>query len=248
MRKRIFTIVLFIITAISLNAAELKVPKNTGRIVDLAGTLSSSDKSKIEMSIQQFEQATAGQMEILIIPSLKGDSLEMFSMRVAENWKLGYKGKDNGLLLLVSIKEHKIRMEVGYGFEGTLNDARAGDIIRGMQSFFRANRYGDGIVYAVMRSQEFITGKEASTPIPHVRNRTSSGSSSAIVKIIIFFIIYFVIFFGNRRRRGFTLLSGGYYGGYSGRSGGGFGGGGFGGGFSGGGGGSFGGGGASGGW
>lgn len=246
MHKRFFTICLFsILTAISIHATELKVPRNTGRIVDLAGTLSSSDKSKIEMAIMQFEQATAGQMEVLIIPSLRGDSLEMFSMRVAENWKLGYKGKDNGLLLLISVKEHKIRLEVGYGFEGTLNDARAGDIIRGMQPFFRANRYGDGIVYAVMRSQEFITGKEASSPIPHVRNRTSSSSSAAIVKIIIFFIIYFVIFLGNRRRRGFTLLSGGYYGGYSGRSAGGFGGSG---GFSGGGGGSFGGGGASGGW
>ncbi len=242
MHKRLLTIFLLLLIATAgSNAAELKVPKHTSRIVDKAGIISLDDKSKIEMSILQFERATSGQIAVLIIPSLKGDSLEMFSMRVAEKWKLGSKDRDDGILLLISVKDHKIRLEVGYGFEGKLNDARAGDIIRGMQPFFRANRYGDGIMFAVMRSQEFITGKKATTPLP--RARTSSGITPGVVKMIIFITIYFVILFGNRRRRGFTLLSGGYYGGYSGRSSGGFGGGGFSGG-----GGSFGGGGASGGW
>lgn len=235
MRKYLLGFVLVFLTSSIVFATELKVPKLTGRVVDRAGVLSSSERKVIENYIFSFEQATHGQMAVLIISSLRGDSLEMFSMRVAEKWKIGSKGKDNGLLLLVSIKDRKIRLEVGYGFEGNLNDARAGDIIRGMKPYFRAGKYGAGIEFAVIRAQEFITGKQGIPPPSSPRNYKSSRKQGSFIFNIIFIVIILILNIGFRRR-GFIILSSGGYG-----SSGGFGG------FSGGGG-SFGGGGASGGW
>ena len=240
MLKKTISLFIFILTiTASLTIAELKVPKLTSRVVDRTGMLSAQDNRQIETVIKQFEAATKGQMAVLIIPSLKGDSLELYSMRVAEEWKIGYKGQDNGLLLLISKNDHKMRLEVGYGFEGNINDARAGDIIRGIGPYFRAGRFADGINFAVLRSQEIITGNKAAIPPPPPRQLINK-KTKAISPFFIFLIIYIIIsIFG--RRRGFFLYAGGL-----GRSGfgGGFGGGG---GFSGGGG-SFGGGGASGGW
>jgi uncharacterized protein len=246
--RKFFAWVCVLLLAFPLaGAAELKVPSLTGRVVDKAGALSSTEEALVDGAIIGFESATGGQLAVLVIPSLDGDALDSFSMRVAEKWKLGYKGKDNGILLLVAVKEKKIRFEVGYGFEGQINDARAGDIIRGMRDYFRAGRFGDGIVYAVMSAQEMITGKKPSgvPAAPVHRSRRKSGQGSLIFVIAI--IIVLNSLFRRRGRGGMILYSGGFRGG---GFGGGFGsgGGGFSGGGCSGGGGSFGGGGASGGW
>ncbi len=243
MLKRLLPLLaLFIFSAtLNINAKELKVPALTGRVVDTAGLLSPADKSRITSAIRQFETATKGQMAVLIIPSLKGDSLEGFSIRVVDKWKLGDKKRDDGILLLISVKDHKIRLEVGYGFEGNINDARAGDIIRAMAPYFRAGKFTDGIIYAVAKSQEYITGKPASTSIaapPHSGRNTNKSKSPILFRIFVFFIIIIIIFTNGIRRPGIIFYGGGFSSG-----GGGFGGGGFSGG-----GGGFGGGGASGGW
>ena len=242
MRKKLFIYLsLSLLLTISNISAELKVPALTGRVIDQTGMLTANEKSRIKVAITGFESATHGQFAVLIIPSLKGDSLEMFSMRVVEKWKLGDKKRDDGLLLLISRKERKMRLEVGYGLEGYINDARAGDIIRAMGPYFRNGKFTDGIIFAILRSQEFITGKKADIPPPPAQSSNDLTSNHKRALRTLFLIIAIIIVFtGRPGRRGIVLYSGGY------RSGG-FGGGGFGGGFSGGGGG-FGGGGASGGW
>ena len=247
MRKYIIYLCLIFAASVTLvYGAELKVPKLTGRVVDNARLLSTAEKSKVESTIMQFENATKGQMAVLIIPSLDGDALEPFSMRVAEKWKIGYKGKDNGILLLISVNDHKIRFEVGYGYEGNINDARAGDIIRDMGPYFRARRFGDGITFAVIRAQEMITGKTAATAPPAISHSGKSGGGDIFFRILMLVVVFIIIFNISHRSGGsFLIYSGGYRGGYR---GGGFGGGGFGGGGFSGGGGGFGGGGASGGW
>jgi uncharacterized protein len=226
--------------------AELTVPPLTGRVVDRAGMLSAEEKQSITRALVALEATPNGaQAAVLTIPRLDGDSLEMFSMRVVEEWKLGKKNIDNGLLLLIVRDDRKMRIETGYGLEGRLTDARAGDIIRAMQPYFRARRYDQGILFAISETGTILTGKRV-TPAPKrvARRSRDKGSFLPWVIFLLFFVVPWVI--RLRTGRGCTIFYGGY-GGYRGSHRGGFSGGGFGGGFSGGGGG-FGGGGASGGW
>ena len=228
--------------------AELEVPRHTGWVVDRAQMLSQSEEQRITTALQGLKAARGGaQMAVLTIPSLEGDSLEMFSMRVVESWKLGRKDIDNGLLLLIVRDDRKIRLEVGYGLEGRLNDARCGDIIRDMGPFFRDRRFADGAMFAVGRVQQHLTGNApAGVPRQPARSRSRSRTSPGMLLLFIIFFFILPAIFRSRYGWGHTIYIGGSR--HRGSGLGGFSGGGFsGGGFSGGGGG-FGGGGASGGW
>ena len=219
--------------ALWLGAVE--VPPLTGRVVDRAGVFGAG-ASRVEAAVLALENASGGQMAVLTVPTLDGEPIEDFSIRVAEAWKIGRKGKDNGAILVIVPDDREMRLEIGYGWEGEINDAKAGDVIRDMAPFFRAGNYADGAVYAVGKVQEFVTGKAPEgQPVPP--KRRDSGDSP--VAAIIVFVVILLLVLG--RGRGFIFLGGGGFGG-----GGGFRGGG-GGSFSGGGGG-FGGGGASGKW
>ena len=96
----------------------LDVPKLTGPVVDLAGVLSRDDQAKIAASILQFQQTYGPQLQVLVVPSLEDESLEGYSIKVVDKWKLGTKGKDDGVLLLVATESRKVRIEVGRGLEG----------------------------------------------------------------------------------------------------------------------------------
>ena len=228
--------------------ADLQVPKLTGRVVDNAHLLSSNDKAKITNAIKRFESGTGGQMAVLTIPSLNGEVLEEFSIKVADKWKIGHKGKDNGLILLIAKKERKIRFEVGSGWEGVINDARTGDIIREMKPYFKSKQFKDGILFAINKAHKDITGKKLGISFTHhKKGKKSFARYFPFIFIILFFIISFFSRSssntytgrGYKTRRRFWLGGGGFGGGgFSGGGGGGFSGGG----------GGFSGGGASGGW
>lgn len=111
-------------------ASALDVPPLTGRVVDRAHVLPTSTAESLTAQLAAHETQSSNQVAVLIIPSLEGESLEEFSHRVATTWKLGQKGTDNGALLLIAIGERKVRIEVGYGLEGALTDARSAQIIR----------------------------------------------------------------------------------------------------------------------
>lgn len=115
---------------IAASAWALDVPPLTGRVVDLAHILPADVAVALTQDLETHETKTSNQVAVLIVPSLEGDPLEEFSHRVATTWKLGRKGTDNGVLLLVSLKDRKVRIEVGYGLEGTLTDLRSAHIIR----------------------------------------------------------------------------------------------------------------------
>ncbi len=204
--------------------AELAVPPLSGRLVDRAGMFAGADSARVEQAIMELEQATGGQLAVLTMPALNGDALEPFSMRVAEKWRIGHKGRDDGVLLLVVRDSREIRFEIGRGWEGAINDARAGDIIRGMQPYFRAGNFGDGTIYAVRRVQGFVTGKPPTgLPSPPAIPPGHGGDGAIhIGKLSIdpiwgfFALIVFIFAIGtlsDRRRHGRT-----YGGGYSGWS------------------------------
>ncbi len=228
---------IILIAAVTMTVSAVDVPPLTGRVVDRAGVFGANGAAQIEQAIMELERATGGQMAVLAIPTLEKTSIEEFGIAVMDKWKIGQKGKDNGAILILAVQDRKMRLEIGYGWEGQINDARAGDVIRAMAPYLRENRYADGVVYAVGAVQKYITGQAPAPPAPPQQQQQSEGNDWGSAIGVLFFIFIFLML----GRRG--IFIGGFGGGFGGGRGG-FGGGG---GFSGGGG-RGGGGGASGGW
>src|SRR5208337_2575467 len=115
-------------------------------VVDLAGIVDDATKARLNSSLRELEEKTTAQMVILTVPGLNGESLEDLSLRTAEKWKLGQKGKDNGVLLLISLQERKYRFEIGYGLERVLPDSLVGSIGRSyLVPNFRNGDYSKGV-------------------------------------------------------------------------------------------------------
>ena len=243
--------VLFLFAATILSARE--VPPLSGPVNDYAAILSADEKQTLESFLLALDRQTGVQIAVLTIPSLEGESLESFSLKTVEQWKLGEQDADNGALLLVSLGDRAVRIETGYGLEGTLTDVKSGLIIRNVIApRFREGKYGAGILEAV-RNMAGIATDNREILSESVKNPQKEKSGGNLAGLLFFIVFYLIMRAGFHRRGGlFTgLLLGSMLGGRRGGSGGGFSSGGFGGfsggGFSGGSGG-FGGGGASGGW
>ncbi|HVP78575.1 MAG TPA: TPM domain-containing protein [Thermodesulfobacteriota bacterium] len=127
--KKYFSLTILLFLCLPFAAYSLEVPKLQGYINDYAEMISPAAKSKLEETLRAFEQSDSTQIVILTVPSLEGENIEDFGIKVGEAWKIGQKGKDNGAILIVSKQERKIRIEVGYGLEGRLTDLTAGRII-----------------------------------------------------------------------------------------------------------------------
>jgi uncharacterized protein len=241
-------------------SAEVAIPNSPPNyVVDLAEIIDASTEAGLNRYLLELEQKTTAQMVVLTINSLEGEPIEDFSIDVAHNrWKLGQKGKDNGILLLVSLQERKYRFETGYGLEGVLPDSLVGSIGRQyIVPYFQKGDYTTGIAAATLAAIKIIAG-DAGVEIagmPKLQTREGYRSSGGKRKkpgilgsiFSILFIIAMIYMFIKHPRLFLLLLMMNMLGG--GRRSGWGGGGGFGGGsFGGGGGGGFGGGGAGGGW
>lgn len=246
------TILLHLLPGLVSFTHALDVPPLRGRVNDYAGVMNQDQVRSLESRLDQFEQETGHQVAVLTIPTLDGEDIEGFSIRVAENWKIGKKGFDNGVILVVAVKDRRLRLEVGYGLEGVLPDAIANQIISEyIVPRFRSQDYGGGIIAGIDAVLKVIK-KE---PLPEAARKKGGKPASGLnsfamlaVTLGLFGLMAFAS--ANRRRNRMWATRGRHYppifwggGGFGG--GGGFSGGG--GGFSGGGG-SFGGGGASGSW
>lgn len=105
------------------------VPQLQTRVTDLTGTLSTSENAELSKILADYEKEKGSQIAVLILPSTRPETIEQYSIRVAEQWKIGRKGVDDGVLLIVAKEDRKLRIEVGYGLEGVLPDAKAKDIV-----------------------------------------------------------------------------------------------------------------------
>lgn len=231
----------------------LNIPYLTGPLVDEMGLVQTRERQILESMLQKLNESGKAQMAILVADSLQGVDIESYSIAVAEHWKLGKKGVDNGLLFVVAPRERQMRFEVGYGLEGTLPDAYAKQIIDDdVAPYFRAGRFGEGLMMSVESVAKRL-GVDLSAPVEErIKPRSSSAHAARFVWLLFFLILFgypfLALFFLPKSRRGWRSGGGDWGGWGGGSSSGGFGGfGGGGGGFSGGGGG-FGGGGASGRW
>jgi len=226
----------------------LEIPKRPeGYVSDYARMISASKRVKLEETLRQFEEKASNQVIVVTFPSLEGESLEDFSIRLAEAWKIGQKEKNNGVILLIFKNDRKVRIEVGYGLEGVLTDATSKLIIENeIVPRFKQGKFDEGIEGAINAIMAATRGeyRVQSTSFPIDWNVVAA---LAVLLLILIYRFYGLVnmfssnytITGSGRRRSYWSGSG--FGG--GVSGGGFGGGGFSGG-----GGSFGGGGASGSW
>ena len=228
----------------SIPAFALEVPERPeGRVTDQTGTLSQNEIAALEQKLAAFERETTNQIAVLLIPSLEGDSLEDYSIRLAEKWKIGQKGKNNGVILLVVKNQRRLRIEVGYGLEGAVPDGLAGSIIRNeIAPQFKAGQFYRGIDAGVTAIMAATKGEYKA---PQKGRARAVPWFPFLPLILIFGVSAIVNLIARKRhyhsggRHGWTTGGGFFGGGFSGgESGGGFSGGG----------GDFGGGGASGDW
>ncbi len=238
-------------------AAALRIPPPPDRRVnDYAGALAPADRDRLEQRLIAREAGSRNQVVVAIFRSLEGESLEDYSIRLAKAWRIGQKGLDNGVIFLVFLDDRKMRIEVGYGLEGSLTDAISSSILRDVVApLFRAGRIADGIGAGLDSIDRAIAGTYQRPPGPNRGQPTHGFGWREVLGLVFAGLLVFALV-QNRiqnaalRRRGWTGGSAGWGGPFigGGVGGGGFGGGGGGGGGFSGGGGGFGGGGSSGSW
>lgn len=222
--------------------AQPEFPKLSGRVVDQADMLSAATERQISEQLAAHERATGNQIVVATLKSLQGYNIEEFGYQLGREWGIGQQENDNGALLIVAQEEREIRIEVGYGLEGELTDARSAQIIfQVISPAFKQGNFDAGIRQGV-DAMLAVLGGEA---LPQRQTKAEGKAPPALGGLIMLFVVLMMLGGGGGRR---GLLGGLLLGSVlSGGGRGGFGGGGLGGGFGGGGGG-FGGGGASGGW
>jgi uncharacterized protein len=250
-RFLLFLLGAWLLCSLGLRAAEVIPPAPANHFNDYAGVVPAATAQSLDDELTQFERATSNQILVAIYPHLQSDSsIEDYTVRVAQSWRVGQKDKKNGTVLFIFIQEHKLYIQVGYGLEAVLPDALCKQIIENeITPRFRFGDYAGGVTAGVHAILAATRGEYKGTGRSATDQRSNSGSLPLPVVILIFVI--FIIFSIIRRRssavygRGgrFITYGGGFFGG-----GGSFGGGGGGGGSFSGGGGSFGGGGAGGSW
>lgn len=180
MKKRFIFLILPVFLFISSGLSGADVPYLTGRITDNAELLSPAVKRSLSDSLQAHEKRTGNQIAVLTLPSLEGESIEDFAVRVFESWKLGQKGKDNGVLIIVVPDDRQMRIEVGYGLEGTLTDALAGRIIsEKMAHKFKNGDYDGGIADGTGTVIAVLDGGE----LPHSDVNEASGKQSKFIEM-----------------------------------------------------------------
>jgi len=152
--------------------ADVAVPPLSGRVVDQTGTLSAGDISALTQSLENLERRKGSQVAVLIVPTTAPESIEQFSIRVAEAWKIGRKRIDDGALLVVAKNDRKLRIEVGYGLEGALTDVTASRIINEIiVPKFRSGDFAGGVSAGVERIIGVIDGEK----LPAPRQQENSG-------------------------------------------------------------------------
>jgi uncharacterized protein len=174
--------------------AEVAVPPLKHRVTDLTSTLDASQLQTLETKLAAFEKAKGSQIAVLVLPTTQPEVIEQFAIRVVEAWKLGRKGVDDGVLLLVAKDDRKLRIEVGYGLEGALNDATAKRIVAEVISpFFKQGDFYGGIDAGLSSVIKVIEGEPLPPPAPRSGTHSYSNGTGDLgqllgIGLLVFFI------------------------------------------------------------
>ena len=170
----------------ALAFAQVAVPPLTARVTDQTSTLSPATTATLESSLQAFETRKGSQIAVLIVPTTAPETIEQYGLRVAETWKLGRKGVDDGALLLVAKDDRTLRIEVGYGLEGALTDITAKRIVAEIITpRFREGDFDGGVRAGVERMVSVIDGE----PLPAVTPKAAPSNGDVESYIPVLFII-----------------------------------------------------------
>lgn len=171
--------------------ADVAVPPLKARVTDLTATLSSQQQATLEQTLAAFEARKGSQIAVLLVPTTQPETVDQYAVRVEETWKLGRKGIDDGVLLVIAKNDRKLRIEVGYGLEGVLNDATAKRIIEEeVTPRFKQGDYYGGISAGVGRIIKVIDGE----PLPPPKSRQQRGGGLDFNSLLfIGFILVFVV-------------------------------------------------------
>jgi uncharacterized protein len=160
--------------------AQVAVPPLTARVTDLTGTLTREQQAGLERMLQEFEARKGTQLAVLIVPTTAPEPIEQYALRVGEQWKIGRTKVDDGAILVVAKNDRALRIEVGYGLEGVLNDATASRIIREIiVPRFREGDFYGGINAALDRMMRLIDGE----PLPEP-TRTSPAAEGGLMQLL----------------------------------------------------------------
>ncbi|HSN70234.1 MAG TPA: TPM domain-containing protein [Steroidobacteraceae bacterium] len=170
--------------------AEVPVPRLESRVTDLTGTLTPDQRAGLEARLAAFEEAKGSQIAVLLLPSTAPETIEQYAIRVAEQWRLGRQGVDDGILVIAALEDRKVRIEVGYGLEGAVPDAIAFRIVDQeiLPSFRRGDIYG-GIALAVDRLIRVIDGE----PLPEPARRAPAADVPALFELLPLLLVFALI-------------------------------------------------------
>ena len=176
----------------SLLAAQTAVPPLTGHVIDQTGTLSVQQKSDLEQTLTAFEARKGSQLAVLIVASTQPEAIEPYALRVAEQWKLGRKKVDDGAILVVAKDDRALRIEVGYGLEGALNDATSKRIIdETIVPRFKQQDFHGGIQAGVAQIIRVVDGEVLPPPAAAERRSAPSGGMQQYAPVL--FILALVV-------------------------------------------------------
>jgi uncharacterized protein len=173
-------------------SAQVPVPELRSPVTDLTSTLTPAQAQALDQKLRAFEQRKGSQLAVLLVPTTQPESIEQFSIRVVEAWKLGRRGVDDGVLLLVAKDDRAVRIEVAYGLEGALPDVIADRIIEQVVvPRFRNGQYYEGINEAVDRIIGVLDGEALPEPTQRTRSRSSEGIGNVLPLLLM------VVFVGS---------------------------------------------------
>ena len=180
---------------------QVAIPTLAARVTDLAGTLSAGQKAALEQKLAAFEAGKGAQVLVLVVPSTQPETIEQFGIRLLDAWKVGRKGVDDGVILIVARDDRRLRIEVGYGLEGRLNDATAKRIIsETITPRFKAGDLPGGIDAGVDAILKVVEGEELPAPVPPARSGAPQGVAG-ISEALLFGILIAVVLIGTVLRR-----------------------------------------------
>lgn len=174
----------------------LEVPELAGPVMDLAEIMDPNARDELEDYLLSVDRNSSAQIAVLTIPSLEGESLEEYAIKVAREWRLGNTEDSKGVLLLVAYEERKIRIEVGYGAEGDLTDAKCGLIIRNIIApEFKGGDFSEGIVKGAKAIAGIVAGDAEGQKV--IADDDDDVDALSTAAILIFFALYFFMFTGS---------------------------------------------------
>jgi len=174
------------------------IPALTARVTDLTGTLSADTKAALEQQLATFEARKGAQLVVLVLPTTQPEAIEQFGIRLFDAWKIGRKGVEDGVMLIIAKNDRKLRIEVGYGLEGALNDATAKRIIDEiMAPPLRKGDIPGGIQAGVDAILKVVDGETLPPPKPAATSNGGGGMGLSDIPQFAFFAILFAVIVGG---------------------------------------------------